>query len=106
MGILEKTRALQVSRLGPRIEDSRADESALRNLVAELERARSDILRGLDAIEREQKYLIESGKEPERRKAIAADISEGEVELKRVVEGIAGAREALETLPRSDDEAE
>lgn len=105
MGILERTRALLVSRLGPRIEDLSADARALKNLVMDLEKARDDINAGLDALQRQVKYFENhergTGGEVNIEK-IEADIAEGEVELRNVEEGIAQARQALSDALKRD----
>jgi len=81
LGILEKTRAILVSRLGPLIEESSADVEALKRLVIDLEEARSDITEGLGALEREVEYLENhergGGREASLEK-IEADIAEGD----------------------------
>ena len=98
MGILEKTRALLVAKLGPRIKDASADVRALRDLILELEKARSDILRGLDALKREAQWIKSRPNSDDgsaRLAKIRADIKEGDGELARVVKGIARAKAAL-----------
>ncbi len=98
MGILEKTRAILVSRLGPLIDESSADVDALKKLIVDLEEARADITEGLGALEREVEYLENhergGGREASLEK-IEADIAEGEAELRRVEKGIEDARQAL-----------
>ena len=97
-GILEKTRALLVAKLGPRIKDASAADRALRDLILELEKARSDILRGLDSLKREAQWLQsrpQSDDGEARLDRIRADIKEGDGELARVVKGIAQAKAAL-----------
>jgi len=104
MGILEKTRALLVSKLGPRLADARADTRALRDLILELERARSDVVRGLDSLRPEAARFEALAPSSERDAGLAkvrADISEGEVELKHVVEGIEEAKAALAAASKS-----
>jgi chromosome segregation ATPase len=98
VGILEKTRALLVSKLGPRIKDSSADARALRDLVLELERARTDVMRGIEALEHEIQWLENEMRSPDEDKRLAkirADVDEGRQELVRVVEGIVEAKAAL-----------
>jgi chromosome segregation ATPase len=98
LGILEKTRALLISKLGGRIEDASADSRALKDLILELEKARSDIVAGLEALEREVEYLElherGAGREASIEK-IEADIAEGEAELRRVEQGLEDVRETL-----------
>ncbi len=106
MGILEKTRALLVSSLGSRIEKASADAGALNDLIAELEKARADILKGLEGLEREVEYLENhergGGREASLEK-IEADIAEGESELRKVEQGIEDAAEALAALKSADE---
>jgi len=97
LGILEKTRALLVSKLGPRIREKSSDERALKDLVLELEKARTDIERGLESLDREASWLEERGEEGDRLENIRADIREGKEELRRVADGLEEARRALET---------
>ncbi len=104
MGILEKTRALLVARLGSRITDASADERALRDLIMELERCRGDILRGLDDLRREEETLRAAGEcatEGSRLAVVVADIREGEAELDRVSAGIDEAQKAFKEAGRS-----
>lgn len=109
MGILEKTRALLVSKLGTRIKDSSADERALKDLILELEKARADIIKGLEALGREVEYLENhergGGREASLEK-MEADIAEGETELRRVEQGIEEAREALAALEAGKEGAQ
>gem|GEM_PF-2862631 len=101
MGILEKTRALLVSKLGPRIKDASADARALRDLVLELERAKADIERGLEALRREAEWLGARELSPDENARLArirGDIDEGEKEYERVVEGIGEAKAALKKV--------
>lgn len=105
MGILERTRALLVSRLGPRIEDLSADARGLKDLIMDLEKARDDINVVLDASQREVEYLEShergAGREVNIEK-LQADIAEGEVELRNVEEGVALARQALAAALKRD----
>jgi len=107
LGILEKTRAILVSRLGPLIEESSADVEALKKIIVDLEGARADIIEGLEALEREVEYLENhergSGREASLEK-IEADIAEGEAELKRVVKGIEDARQALSAAMKKTED--
>lgn len=103
MGILERTRALLVSQLGLRIEDSGADVRALKDLILELEKARADILQGLEALRREVGWLEEQPKSEDRDSDlddIQGDILEGEEELRRVVEGTSQAQAALQAAAK------
>jgi chromosome segregation ATPase len=101
LGILEKARALLISGLSSRIEAASADAGALKDLIAELEKARADILTGLEGLEREVEYLENhergGGREASLEK-IEADIAEGELELRKVEQGIEDAGEALAAL--------
>lgn len=98
MGILEKTRALLVSRLGPRIQDAGADAKALRELIVDLERARADIVRGLERLRGDEEWLATSVLTRENKAQLAkvrADMAEGLAELARVAAGIDEAKAAL-----------
>ena len=104
MGILEKTRAILLSRLGPLIEESSADVEALKKLIVDLEDARADLTKALGALEREVEYLENhdrgAGREASIEK-IEAEIAEGETELRRVAKGIEDARQALNAARKS-----
>ncbi len=98
MGILEKTRALLVAKLGKRIKASSADARALKDLILELEKARAEILRGLEALRRDVEWAHSQEESPQRDADIEkldADIAEGEAELTRVNDGIAEAQAAF-----------
>ena len=90
MGILEKTRALLVSRLGPRIGELSADARALKNLIMQLEKARDDIIAGIALRQRELKHLKKdkrrAGRELDIEK-IEEEIAVGQIELRNVEEG-------------------
>lgn len=103
MGILEKTRALLVSRLGGMVKDVSADARALRDLILELERSRADILRGIEQLRREEEYHVscgESDKEGTPLATIRGDIAEGEAELKRVMAAIDEAQKTFAAASR------
>ena len=103
MGILEKTRALLVSKLGSRIKDLSADERALKDLILELERCRGEITAGLASLAREVEYIENhdsgAGREADIEK-IQAEVAEGEVELARVEGGIDEVRSELAALSK------
>ena len=98
MGILEKTRALLVAKLGKRIKASSADARALKDLILELEKARAEILRGLEDLRRDVEWTRRQEESPKRDADIEkldADIAEGEAELARVNDGVAEAQAAF-----------
>ena len=105
MGILERTRAILVSTLGVRVKDASADERALKDLILVLEKAKVDVTAGLETLARELEYLENHERGAGREVAIekaAADIAEGEIELKRVEQGIKDAQAALSALKNTN----
>jgi hypothetical protein len=98
MGILDKARAHLVSRVAERIKSAADDAKALSELVLELERCRADLLRGIEALRREEEYYKSwgaSSKEGSPLTSLRADIAAGEVELKRAHAALAQAQSAF-----------
>ncbi len=98
VGILERTRALLVATLGPRIKELSADERGLKDLILVLDEARVDIERGLEALRRDVDWLSaqeESQARDDELARIEGDMKEGEDELGQVKEGIVDTRKAL-----------